>query len=690
MRRLCFVLMAVFLSCQARKEPPQEVRKPPQAITRIETREARRSAFATAYWLVREKKFGQAAPLLEALVDGYAELEDYILHYLALASSRAGKADDALRLWVRLAERHPRSIHFASAMLESGRILRARGDSVKAEELFWAARNAGDDEIRRAALFEIAEIDAVRGQLALAHDRLMQIRCEAPGSALGHRAKKRVEELRTTDPSLEPRGERLEKELDLLLKEGYPIEAIRTADRILAAVPVQRKPEIMRVRAEAELRAGRLEEALATLRSIAADYRTSTVAPEALFRYASILWNRDRDTEAESAFLQMRRSFPRHPRSVEALYALGRIAQTAGQTREALAAYGELARSYPASSLAREARWRIGWIHYRAGDWKRAADAFDRLAQGEPTQRAAEVLYWRARSLERGGMGETARGIYEKIASDAPESYYAMWAESRLGRAARVVEIRLPLERELGQPPPDVPDVYHFVRARELHEIGLRHSALLELRAFERANQGSPALDTFLMAAYPLVDGYRDVMRLRRGGGDPTITHPLAFWPLIREHTAGNGPDPLLVLALIRQESMFDPSARSHADARGLMQLLPSTAEQVALSRGRHFDVQSLYEPDVNIALGTAHFLDLLDRYGGDAIKALAAYNGGVDAVTKWEHRYGHLEPDEFVESISYRETRDYVKKVLAGHRRYQQLYGNGSRPASRRLETAR
>jgi soluble lytic murein transglycosylase len=136
--------------------------------------------------------------------------------------------------------------------------------------------------------------------------------------------------------------------------------------------------------------------------------------------------------------------------------------------------------------------------------------------------------------------------------------------------------------------------------------------------------------------------------------------------------TADTSLDPLLVLALMRQESMYDPTAHSPAGARGLMQLMPRTAERVA---GRPVSAEELFAPELNLELGIAHLKELVLRYGGNVLKGLAAYNGGEEAVRKWEERFGTLDLDEFVESITYRETRDYVKRVMSHYRRYQQLY---------------
>ena len=198
------------------------------------------------------------------------------------------------------------------------------------------------------------------------------------------------------------------------------------------------------------------------------------------------------------------------------------------------------------------------------------------------------------------------------------------------------------------------------------------------MQAVERSSGDAPEVAAALPTAYQAAGGYRDAIRLAgaRGQAMPTVVYPLAFWPQVSRAAAAEGVDPLLAIALMRQESLFDAAARSPADARGLMQLLPSTAAQVARERGEPSPVDHLYDPEVNVSLGVAHLADLMRRYGGDPLKATAAYNGGAEAVARWEQRFGTLPPDEFVESITYRETRDYVKKVMGNYRRYQQLYG--------------
>src|SRR4030095_5772237 len=221
-----------------------------------------------------------------------------------------------------------------------------------------------------------------------------------PGSRLARQAKQQIEDLRLREPGLNPRGAALEGELDLLLKERDFSAARAAADQLLVESSDADRPALLRRRAEAELGAGDTEAGLFTLQEIVRQYPNSSAAPEAQFRYASLLWNRDRNDEARVAFVELRERYPGHPRLPEALYALARIAQSEGDPNDAVAAYSELARAYPSSNLAREARWRIVWIYYQQGRWRDAAAAFEHVGAASGSSTAADADYWRARALE--------------------------------------------------------------------------------------------------------------------------------------------------------------------------------------------------------------------------------------------------------------------------------------------------
>jgi soluble lytic murein transglycosylase len=227
-------------------------------------------------------------------------------------------------------------------------------------------------------------------------------------------------------------------------------------------------------------------------------------------------------------------------------------------------------------------------------------------------------------------------------------------------------------------------DAFHFSRWGELKAAKVYGLAREELAAIERQHREDTVTLRALLGAYQEVDGFAAAQRLLRRLGDGAglpdserqrLLYPLAFWDIVSREAQDNSVDPLLVEAVMRQESLFDPEAKSPANAYGLMQLLPDTAGRLAAADNRAVDPLALFQPDLNIDLGTRYLNGLLARFDGDVLKAVAAYNGGEAAVEKWERRLPGLEPDEFVESISYRETRDYVKRVVTNYRTYRELY---------------
>jgi soluble lytic murein transglycosylase len=685
-------LVAVMVGCAGKMiRPEPDAQRPRQGVSLVEpipvpqTLTGKRALFANAYRRLRSEEFDPAAQLFAVLLPIYPELEDYVLHYLAICRLRQGDRDEAYRLWSQLQASYPRSLHTAAAALEQARILRQRGDLEAARELLGIAR---EDELEPEVDWELAEIALAEDDLTEAHRRFMRVREAVPGSSLGRRAKQRIAELRERDPSLTPTGDLRAAEVWLLVIEGDPQAALALAEDLLRQAPEWERPQRLRALSDTQRAAGRFDEGLETLRSVYVDYPDSVAARGALYQYASSLWNQDRDADARRAFEEFRRRYPTDSSIPEVSYAIARIKEAEGKADLAIADYSRLAELYPRRKQGREAGWRVAWIRYRQGRWKEAAESFARLARGSTGQDREGARYWQARSLERTGSRDEARAIYRQILEDDPTDYYAHWAERRLGiqsPALRDVDATV-TSRQIGVAPEDTAGDFHLTRARELQAADLRSLARAELKAFERSRQTTETLARFLVDSYPAVDGYRDAIRLAPEAGErsPQILYPLAFWPLIQQRTVSNGIDPLMVLALMRQESLFDPAARSPADARGLMQLLPRTAEQVADRVGQPSPLGDLYEPEVNIALGIAHLEDLHAQYGGNWLEILAAYNGGEGAVAKWKQRFGNLDGDEFVESITYRETRDYVKKVLTHHRRYQQLYAGPGTVAAR------
>jgi soluble lytic murein transglycosylase len=153
------------------------------------------------------------------------------------------------------------------------------------------------------------------------------------------------------------------------------------------------------------------------------------------------------------------------------------------------------------------------------------------------------------------------------------------------------------------------------------------------------------------------------------------ILFPESWWEIIRTESAKNGLDPYLVASLIRQESEFDPTVVSYANAYGLMQLLPSVGKSMAREEGiAHFDTYQLLDPATNIRLGTRYLRQMMDKFGGVQEYALAAYNAGDSRVVDWQAAGPYHGMDEFVESIPFTQTREYVEGILRNEETYRAI----------------
>ena len=682
MNRVIVWLTIVVLTAGCGEGSLLERMVPPSAQPRLDTPAEKRAAFSRAYESYRRGDLGEALPLFEQLVTDYPELADYHLYYVGVINQRLGHSERAESAFSRLLRDYPDSVQAPAAALALGQLLIAAGRADQGRLALWPALNGPDPSVVQPARLAMAEADERSGDVASAYAQYMQVRQDAPTSAAAHTAKQHVLELRNAHPELAPTGPAFLDEARLLLAEKDYANAKAAAQELSQPHAIGIEPtQVLRIMADALLGLGQTERALAVLRELAERYPDSSAAPEAWCRRGTILWNRDRDAEALQAFEECRR-YPQYEGTADALYAIGRIHQQAGRTTEAIAAYRELAERYPSSKLAGEAQWRIGWIQYQAGSWTTAATTFEQLTDNERLR--DEAAYWQGRALERAGRSAAARQLYRNLVQRSPGGYYAMWAQRRLGEASAPTLLHNAPTLTPPAPPvaaaPQVPDTFHLVRADELKAAGVNTLARHELAATEREYENDVAVQRYLVRAYQTVDAYAAALRVARRLGDQAdlspseeqqLRYPLAFWEAVRRAADAQDLDPLLVVAVIRQESMFDPTARSPADARGLMQLLPSTAERVAATTGPI----DLNDPDVNIDLGTRYLRTLLTRFGGDPLKAIAAYNGGENAVVKWQRQFADLADDEFVESITYRETRDYVKRVVSNYRAYQQQY---------------
>jgi soluble lytic murein transglycosylase len=375
--------------------------------------------------------------------------------------------------------------------------------------------------------------------------------------------------------------------------------------------------------------------------------------------------------------------------------------------------YKRLSDNFPTAADALPAQWRLTWAAILKRQPNASADLADHLRRFPGSQFSPDALYWLGRLSEEAGNSALARTYYAKLLERFPQNYFAVTAAKRLralgpgaGADADVLAMIPPLPPALllGDTIPAAA-ASRQTRADALRSIGFDASAELELRA-AFASTGEPRL--LLEAAqeavnaghvgtaiatvrqiYPQLE-WRPFAQVPREVWLTAYAMPFESFIVARSTTAG--VDPMLTAGLIRQESAYDPEAHSHANAFGLMQLLPKTAQRFAKQAKMRYSTPMLYQPDYNIHIGTIYFAGL-QRSFGSVESALAAYNAGEDRVAFWTSGQTYREPAEFVDSIPFTETREYVEIVTRNADIYRKLYGTqpvrGAQNESRKAATS-
>ena len=410
-------------------------------------------------------------------------------------------------------------------------------------------------------------------------------------------------------------------------------------------------------------------------RAYRAATRDSALGALAIYRRARIL-ARLGDAGATQALSGFAQSFPGDTAAPTALYVLGDMLADRGEWAEAARWFDELIARYPADLRASLARFRLAAQALR-DSLRDSASALFRaeVAAGAPQRMSAR--FWLGKLALLSGDSAGARAAWLTLAREDSVGYYGL-------RARR--EVNLPPLRFAAAPAPapSAAIAASLGRVDTLLLAGLDTAAQAEVRTILGR---APQQDVDALLAWS--DGLA-----RRGFGpaavrlgwqaalkapnDPRVLRAIFPWPnrrAVEGEAAEFGVDPLLLVAIVRQESVFDAEALSPAGARGLAQLLPGTAALTARGLDVTFYPEWITVPDLNLHLGAAHLQELLARFPGRVDASVAAYNAGTAPVTRWLARPGADDPDQFIESIPYQETRGYVRSVLRNRELYRALY---------------
>jgi soluble lytic murein transglycosylase len=391
------------------------------------------------------------------------------------------------------------------------------------------------------------------------------------------------------------------------------------------------------------------------------------------------------DRSAGAALLDFADRFPRDTAAPTALYFLSDWEEDRRNTAAAKRAFAELIRRYPADPRASLARFRMaaGLLHARSFD--SAAALYQAELDAEGPQREG-ARYWLAKIAAARGDSVGAGLLFAALGREDSLGFYGL-------RARREAGIPLPLvaETETAVIPRDV--ATGLARLDTLVLAGLDTEARAEVRAvLASPPENLPALLAWSHGLMARGWGYPAVrlawQAFTHAPQDARVIRAIYPWPhrrAVEEEAAEFGIDPFLLAGLVRQESTFDPEALSPAGARGLAQLMLGTARQTARGLDVAFAPSWITVPDLNLHLGAAHLADLLRRYDGRVEAALAAYNAGSRPATRWLEQPEARDPDQYIELITYQQTRGYVRSVLRNRDLYRALYGSiASLPARR------
>jgi soluble lytic murein transglycosylase len=646
--------------------------------------------FAKAYGAYAKGKSSEAKELFEKAIDPKFRLADYSQYYLAVINYDLANWEQARQMLAQLKQRFPQSIWIQPATLLQAKVNIAEKKYDSAEETLrqLRAEKSVKRDIADEALYLQAQIREAQGDPIGAHTLYNNLRDSSPNSRRAAAARKAQTSLRQAFPDVFgiQTIDSLAAEADRLARERQSVEAETLYKKLLNNAPdADARLRYLTKLANLFLSTRSRNDSIPTLELIARDFPDSLEAPKALYQIGQIYWNRHENAQAYEYFRLILEKYPTSEYVDRARFAAADIHEYFGRRAEAVQLYSDIIKLSAQGQVRDDAAWRLAWLYYRSGDLTAAFDTFSILAkQSSNGPFGTAALYWQGRIAEKSGEQDRARQVYRQIAVSATESYYQnlSWrALQRLGEAAeepKWVVATPPEETD----PPMAPDLlFHLSRARALTSLSLQNLANTELDEVNRGANPSNRMRAFLMREYFKNGAYARSLQLANQlpssrSEREIYRYPLAFWELIQQKAQEHGLDPYLVLALIRQESLFDTRARSPAVALGLMQLIHPTAARVAKEVGLAVpSTEMLFDPDVNLTLGTQYLKDLLARYSNNRQKAIAAYNAGEAAVDRWEKEILTDDIEEFVERIPYVETRGYVKLVMRNQQIYKRLY---------------
>lgn len=659
---------------------------------------------AVGYREYATQNFTAAGEDLRRSCQAAFSLADIACYYWALAAREAGKSEEVIEALGSFKNRFPASPLRVKAAALLGEALLETAQAEQAIQVL-----AGEPRVRLepelALLLGQAYRDA--GKPAEAARTFQEIYYAFPATAESRAAAEDLERLRKElgesfpQASEEIRSARAET----LLNKSLPAESLADYEKLLQERPASPfKPRWQLGRARCLIRLRRREEAIALLEPAFAG--NPELDAQRLNTLVEAFLSKDDAPAALIILNQLRAVYPASSSYAAALARVGNYFVRTGEWKTAADYYRTLLTDFPQSPSAREASWRSAWNAFLQGERDAAARAMaDHIARYPDSPHIPAALYWLGRIAEEAGAEADSRQFYRSVRERFVHSYYALQAVERL----KDLDSKSLSDRQQTKPLPPFPlsSASLNVGRRDvlpvqpctllapnqalrpflaLTDLGLAEIGEEYLIAQLSDQPDAPGL-LLALSLSRAAQGETSAALLNAKGAVPKATEydfsalpeefwkllfPRDYWKLVQRQARANGLDPYIVMGLIRQESAFNPRAVSTANARGLMQILPSTASPNR--RGRRRAAQRLFDPAYNLRFGCRHFRALLKIFNGNLEQALAAYNAGDSRVRKWKSQREFRDGVEFMETIPIPATRGYVEAVLRDSAIYRQL----------------
>lgn len=661
--------------------------------------------YLLGYRDLQEGRLESALDALELALVGADQvpIPDFILYHHAEVLHKLDRPARAIEGWQTYLRRFPRG-HLAGkaiGFLWEDALLAGNPQLVLQSHQDWPHLSKSAE-----ALFYTAAAHESLGETRRSIDGYLRLHYRFPLSPASRKALAAIKRLQLDHPQesfeVPPSWKRARAE-ELFKGKRYrqAVEALNAAVETTGSPAERARLQLWRAISEFHSRMQR--ESLRTLQALPSKF---ALQPQALFYRAENYRRLDDDAAFLSTVHQIQQRYPGSSWLERAWFSLANSRLVKRELDEANRFYRKMADRFSSGARVTRAHWRVAWHHYRQRDYRRALALFTEHLQRFPrSPHRPAALYWTARIREDSGDHAQARSIFQAITELFSNHYYAHRSRERLAgnrpttadQAALEPTLSAILDRfkrrtasRFSSAAAQVPDLPGRLSAR-VRTLGLIR--MFEPAAGELLRTSPNTRGTQLQAAMLLHRGghyrastshlqqlfpgfvYRSFATLPREIWRMLL--PIEYAPFFAREARRHGLDPYLLVALVRQESAFDPRAVSVAQARGLMQLIPPTAKRVArrLQLDR-FSIDQLFLPRLNIRLGSQYLADRLAQFEGNVDQAVASYNAGPDPVSLWLSEGDYREPAEFVENIPFTETRNYVKILHRNYRLYKRLYG--------------